>query len=305
MAIPKRLKRQAGRYARVDGIPYRLPINSDDAAVIMAAFPASYERAKALFPGNELHPMRLLDGKAVFVVTVVDYRITDIGKYIEYSIALACTHGPKPAPRLVPAMLMNTYKTGQYILDLPVSTEISVKGGKGIWGMPKHQANLDFLEGPELLSAQYDKDGQMVMRLDVSRPSKVFLPINLGAANYCQFRGMLMKSYIYFKGKAGFSLYRKGAARLTFGDHPRAAPLKSLEIGEQPIFTAYLPKTTGVLDDYFESWFLSYPSLPKENPEGLESVFHLGYGEEWLENPNRERDEPNRDPEKKPAPAGV
>jgi hypothetical protein len=34
--------------------------------------------------------------------------------------------------------------TGQYIPDLPVSSEISVKGGKGIWGMPKHKSNLDF-----------------------------------------------------------------------------------------------------------------------------------------------------------------
>ena len=37
------------------------------------------------------------------------------------------------------------YGTGQYVFDLPVCSEISVKGGKGIWGMPKHQANLDFI----------------------------------------------------------------------------------------------------------------------------------------------------------------
>ena len=33
-----------------------------------------------------------------------------------------------------------TSAVGQYVWDLPVSTEISVKGGKGIWGTPKHQA---------------------------------------------------------------------------------------------------------------------------------------------------------------------
>ncbi|QMU29879.1 acetoacetate decarboxylase family protein [Adhaeribacter radiodurans] len=289
MAIPKRLLKQTGRFARVDGIPYALPVNSDNAAVIMAAFPANYEIARSLLPGNEVHPVRLLNGKAVFLVTVVDYRKTDIGKYIEYSIALACTHGSRPAPKLLPALFIKSYQTGQYILDLPVSTEISVKGGKGIWGMPKHQANLDFIEGLDLISAQYDLEGEMVMRLDVNRPSGLKLPINMGAANYCQFRGMLMKSYIYFKGKASITLNKKNAASVTFGNHPKATILKNLQVENQPLFTAYIPKATGVLDDYFESWFLSYPQLPTTGPEGLESVIDLGLGEEWLENPNRMR----------------
>jgi len=56
-------------------------------------------------------------------------------------IAIACTHGLKPAPRLLPAIFMQHYGTGQYVIDLPVSSDISVKGGKGILGMPKHKAN--------------------------------------------------------------------------------------------------------------------------------------------------------------------
>lgn len=290
MSIPKRVLKQTGRFSKVDGIPYCLPINSDNAAVIMAAFPANYEKAKALMPGNEVHPVRLLNGKAVFIITVVDYRITDIGKYIEYSIALACTHGAQPAPKVLPALLIKTYGTGQYVVDLPVSTEISVKGGKGIWGMPKHKASLDFIEDNEVISAQYDKDGKMVMRLDIKRPKKVIFPVNMGAANYCKFRGMLVKSYIYFKGRAGLSLFKNDAANLVFGDHPNADILKGLEIENKPVFTAYMPKTVGILDDHFESWFLSYTDLPEQNPEGLESIFNLGLSEEWLEKPNRSID---------------
>ena len=39
------------------------------------------------------------------MITVIDYRVTDIGKYIEFSIAIACTHGRKPAPPILPALL--------------------------------------------------------------------------------------------------------------------------------------------------------------------------------------------------------
>jgi len=35
---------------------------------------------------------------------VIDYRKTDIGSYIEYSLAIACTKGARPAPRLLPAI---------------------------------------------------------------------------------------------------------------------------------------------------------------------------------------------------------
>ena len=74
-------------------------------------------------------PFRLGGDRGLLIVTVVNYITTDIGNYIEFSIAIACRRG---------------LSVGQWVVDLPVSTEISVKGGKGIWGMPKHQANLAF-----------------------------------------------------------------------------------------------------------------------------------------------------------------
>ena len=94
-----------------------------------------------------------------------------------------------------------------------------------------------------------------------------------------------MKSSIYFKGKVGFNLFKKASARLTIGDHPRMRVLKDLEIEPNPIVTAFIPEANGVLDDHFESWFLSYPEMPASPPEGLESVATLGRGEDWLPPP--------------------
>ncbi len=178
---------------------------------------------------------------------------------------------------------------GQYVVDLPVSTEISVKGGKGIWGMPKHQGNLDFIITDDTVSSQYDLDGQFVMRIEIDKPKKTGFkpPMHVGAANFCQFRGMLMKSYIYFRGKMGIKLFKKGSARLLLGDHPRIAPLKTLNIRPDPIFTAYFPASNGFLDDYFECWFLSFDEMPKVAPEGFESVIDLPLAEKWLAPPNR------------------
>ena len=288
MATPRRQNRLRGRHAFVDGIHFTLPVDSRDSSAMIAAFPIDWDKARALIPPGDVHPFRLWN-RGLLVVTVIDYRNTDIGAYIEYSLAIACTKGARPAPRLLPALLMKFFGTGQYVFDLPVSTEISVKGGKGIWGMPKHQANLDFVAGTEWVSSQYDLDGQMVSRFDVRRPKSAWLPLNMGAINYCVFRGMMMKSIIYFNGKAGVHLLKRDAARLVLGTHPRADVIRGLNVDPKPIFAAYIPKVLGLLDDYFECWFVTLEEEPaKPVSEGLEATYPLGYGRTWLTPPKRD-----------------
>src|SRR6476620_2754135 len=210
MAVPKRVEQTSGRYALVDGIPFLLPVAAQGSPALMAAFSIDYDAAKGLLAGDEIHPLRLWR-KGVLMITVIDYRQTVIGKYIEFSIAIACTHGLQPATRLLPMIFRKSYGTGQFVVDLPVSTEISVKGGKGIWGMPKHQANLNYAVGDRVVSSQYDQDGQLCVRIEIDRPRGTGLTLDTDAANYCQFRGMLMKSSIHFRGKAGFQFRRKGS----------------------------------------------------------------------------------------------
>jgi hypothetical protein len=288
MGKPRRLEEQTGRHALVDGIPFQLPVRSEQTPALMVAFSINPDKARALLPGNEVHPLRVWN-KGLLIITVVNYIVTNIGKYIEFSIAIACTHGSRPAPRLLPALFTKTFGTGQYVYDLPVSTEISVKGGKGIWGMPKHQANLDFQIGTHTVSSQYDLDGQLAMRITIRKPRWTGLPLRMGSANFCQFRGMLFKSSIYFHGQIGLSLRSKRAAELLIGDHPRMAPLKTLAVGPRPLFAAYFPASAGILDDHVESWFLDFDSPPAGPPEGLERVASLGLSQVWLPPPTADR----------------
>ncbi|WP_200977721.1 acetoacetate decarboxylase family protein [Echinicola sp. 20G] len=283
---PKRIKRYAGKYALVDGIPYQMPVNAKKSPALMVGFSCDWEKANALLPGDEVHALKLPNGRAALLITVINYLDTSIGKYIEYSIAIGCTHGAKPAPKILNAMMMKTYGTGQYILDLPVSSEVSVKGGKGIWGMPKHKANLDFKVSEEQVSSQYEKDGQFVFRIEMDRPSSPSISLKIGTTNYCRFRNMLMASYIYFNTKAGVNLFGKAKANLYIGDHPNVSFLRDIDINPAPFFTMYMPEANGVLDDHFESWFMTYDQPPSQMPEGLESVVDLGLSEDWLAPPS-------------------
>ena len=284
-AVPSRQRRLAGRRAQVDGIPFTMPVNSEDTPALMAAFPVDADGAARLLPGGELHPVRLPGGRGLLVVTVVNYEVTDIGRYVEYSLAVACTFGARPAPPLLAGLLRGRYGTGQFVVDLPVSSEVSVKGGKGIWGMPKHQANLDFTVTSSTVSSQYDVDGQLGAYVEIQRPPATQLPLDVGAANYSVFRGMLMRSSIYFQGAADIAVGRRARARLHLGDAPQVAALKGLDIDPDPVFTAFLPNTRGVLDDHLECWFLTSEGAPSTSGEGLETVTGLGRSEEWLDPP--------------------
>ena len=290
----ERIKKLAGRHALVDGISYLLPVNSTNSPALMSLYSIDANKAKIYLPGEEIHPLRLPNGRAVLVLTVIDYRETDIGKYIEYSIAIACTHGLKPAPRLLPALFMKTFKTGQCVIDLPVSSEISVKGGRGIWGMPKHQQALNFLINDDTVSAQYDLDGKLAVKVVIPKPKSAWVPFSVAAANYCAFRGMLMKSYVYFKTRLGFTLGSKNKTmgQLIVGDHPRVQWLKDLGIADSPFMSAFLPTFEGNLDDHFECWFITAKSKIDQQPEGLEMTHPLGYGEEWPTTPMDTDDSP-------------
>jgi len=286
MRLPRRIDAETGRYSLVDGIPFKLPVASHHSPALMAAFTIDAAKAAELLPGREIHPLVLWRGRGLLMITVVDYTSTNIGKYIEFSIAIAVTHGLGRAPALLPLLFRGHYDLGQYVYDLPVSTEISVKGGKGIWGMPKHQANLDFRIDRRTVSSQYDLDGKLAMRITIRRPRWSGLPIRMSSANFCQFRGMLWKSTIYFHGHIGASVLRAGAADLLIGDSPRTARMRALDISRRPLFTAFFPASAGVLDDHFEGWFLGFDKPPTTEPEGLKSVADLGLSQAWLPPPS-------------------
>jgi hypothetical protein len=284
MNLPVRLQDQEGRHALVDNIPFKLPVRCGKSPVMMAIFPIDAGKAAELPPGNGIVPISFHD-TALLVVTVIDYRQPVIAKYIEYSIAIACNHGLAPGKFRLPGLFSKRIDLGQYVIDLPVSSEVSVKGGKGIWGMPKHQGNLDFKITDSKVSSQYDLDGQLCTYFEIEKPPRTNVPLKMTAANFCSFRGMLMKSTVYFDGKAGFLAGKRAGATFIVGDHPRMALLKTLDIQPDPIATAFIPEANGVLDDHFESWFLHYSEQPAVAMQGFESVIDLTRSEEWLEPP--------------------
>jgi hypothetical protein len=76
-------------------------------------------------------------------------------------------------------------------------------------------------------------------------------------------------------------------ARLLIGDHPRAEPLKELDIRPTALATGFTPVVDGVLDDHIETWYLTADSPPPVPPVGLRDVVGLSLSQQWLAAPDR------------------
>ncbi len=287
MRYPARIKWLEGRFANVDGIPFQMPIRTQRSPALFAAFPIDATKAEQLIPGDELHAWSFR-GRGLLVVAVVNYLDTTIGRYVEFCLGILATRGPSPTGALRPLLFRSRHETGVYIYDLPVSSEISVKGGLGIWGMPKRQANLDFVVSSDVVTSQYDLDGKLVARIDIPRPRNTWFPARVSGVGWgADFRGQMTKSYTYAGGRMGFHV-RPSAARLTLGDHPRAERLKELDVEPRAVFSGFMPMLDGVLDDHVESWYLT-TATPTGQPErGLSDLTDLTLSEQWLEPPDRD-----------------
>jgi hypothetical protein len=283
--FPRRVRWLDGRYSNVDGIPFAMPVRTTTSPALFAGFWIDADRAADLLPGQELYPLKIL-GKGVLVIAVVNYLDTTIGRYVEFCIGVLVSRGYRRPPTIPALIAQRHYGLGVYIYDLPVSTEISVKGGLGIWGMPKRQANLDYLIEDHTVSSQYDLDGQLALRIDVPRPRHASLPLWLEGVGYGDFRGMLYKSYIHLRGKLGVHL-GAGGARILVGDHPRMDPIKALDINPNAIFSGFAPRIDGVLDDHIETWYETSSEPPPAPAVGLTSVAGLSLSEQWLAPPDR------------------
>lgn len=289
MGYPRRIRWLDGRYSNVDGIPFTMPVRTWASPALVATFTIDAAKAQEMMPGEELHAWSFR-GRGLLIIAVVNYQDTTIGKYVEFCIGVLATRGRSRSGPLAPLVLRKRYGTGVYIYDLPVSTEVSVKGGLGIWGMPKRQANLDFVVGPSTVSSQYDLDGQLVARIDIPRPKRTWLPIRMNGVGWGgDFRGLLTKSYVYVRGgRSGFRL-RSREARLVLGEHPRAKVLHDLDIDPRPVLTSYMPRLDAVLDDHVESWYLTSSGAPPGAPAvGYADVVDVPVRDDWLAAPDRE-----------------
>jgi hypothetical protein len=113
-----------------DGTTCSLPLRYFDARCLIASFPADLRRATALLEHTGLNAVAREDGNATVLFGCFEYRDSDLGPYNEVGLSILATAPGDRTPAL-------------YVVNLPVTTAVTNRAGRELWGYDKFVATID------------------------------------------------------------------------------------------------------------------------------------------------------------------
>ena len=298
----RRIQQQTGRFSRVDGIPTSCRSTREDSPALMAAFTIdARRRPRALLPGNEVHPLRL-SGNTRPAARHGD-RLPGHGhRHVHRVQHRHRVHAWRAGPRrrCCRCCSRSTTALGQYVVDLPVSTRDLREGRQGHLGHAQAPGEPGLPSSTEQHRQQPVRPGRPAGGAHRDRPARqAWLPLRDRRRQLLRVpRHADEVRHLLPRASSAFRLGKKASARLhPRGPSARAAAEGAGHLARSRSSPGFLPSSSGVLDDHFESWFLTYPDAARHTqPEGLESVVNLGLGQQWLTPPTAAGRQPTLPP---------
>jgi acetoacetate decarboxylase len=210
-----------------DGTECPLPIRYFDVQCLVATFLTDLDRATGLLKGTGLQPVSQADGKGIVLLYCIEYRITDIGPYNEVGLTIVATAPGDPIP-------------ANYVLDLPVTTEVARRIGREIWGYNKFLAAIDVRSNDKRFSTILrETDREIIGTFEGERGVSIATaPADI--LTFTMFKGKLLKTVIRVLTLSHVSsgqsfVFKIGTSRHPMTDHLRALALD----GARPAFVEY------------------------------------------------------------------
>lgn len=208
------------------GETVHLPLETE-ATMLGAVFPAPRQEVEALLP-DQLAPIRVTPrGKAAVTVLSVAYHHIGAGKvepYNEVAIIIPATHTSR---RSIPYLSALTHATSGYMWYLPVTTPAAKALGIEVWGFPKVTADITHHDTDSTRNTVVNIEDERFLTFEAIWPPSIHTT-DTGTI-YTHRDGDLVAVPTTVDAElGGWPLTTKAA--LEFGDHPRAAPLRQLDI---------------------------------------------------------------------------
>jgi len=213
-----------------------------DVSMLMAMFTTDYDRAAEKLDGLYLKPGLFWRGKVVVGIIFYEYRDTSIGPYNEVGLGIPALPVNQSLPLggwLEMNKSVEKHRLGNYVLNLPVTTEIACYGGREFFGYPKFVTEIPFhldsrLERSFHGEVRDPNGGDAIVTLSGKLSSGIPGP-SMSMVTYSVLNGKKLRTNIYVRG--GGYMRGKGGLRLTVGtsDHEMARNLRDLGLhGRQP-----------------------------------------------------------------------
>ena len=230
---------------RDDGpVRFSLPLTGHRTEQVISVHAAAFEPVRALLPTDELHPVRLPDGRALLALSAARYlESTADGMdpyelpYGESMVTVFVTREPsRPLEPLLRGMLpgRGVPPFGGFLIHAAMSDRASRDWGRAL-GYPAFTADFAFEDDLAERQTRVCDDGRDIFRLRVatrgrySADRRPMLIYNV--------RGEELVETICPCSGIGQQALGRGAGHLELGDHPVADELRALEVSQVPIMT--------------------------------------------------------------------
>jgi hypothetical protein len=218
----------------------RLPILYYDTSNVIAFFRAPTEAAAELLQGTGLKPAYNFFGSTIVGLSFYEYRETSVGSYNEVGLAMPVLDTKQrrgPGTLFDICRSVERRKTGFYVVDLPVTTEIANAAGRELWGYPKFVTGIDFLYADKRVAMRVADPGSDadILRLE-GRMSPTLPAPPLSLVTYSVLDDRRIRTTVQVRGAVRIGL--GGNIRLSLGHsrHPMARHLADLRLdGRKPM----------------------------------------------------------------------
>jgi hypothetical protein len=208
-----------------------------DWSFIMAHFPASTARVRALIPTDTLQPVELLPRVAVVTLAAFEYRQpATLAPYNEVGIMVPVRYKPRSNVPLLPLLWPENYDVGFWIHHLPVTTEEARAAGLHFWNFPKVLAEIRFRDVGWMRECELHEDGQHVLTLCAPVGETRTEPRQFYA--FSVMNGQVLKTLVDTRAPY-YAWNVPGRASFELGDHEVAQQLRHLAVQNVAIAGLY------------------------------------------------------------------
>lgn len=237
--------------AEIAGEAARLPVFYYDTSAMTAVFPARLAELRKLMPDSRFVPARLGPGVGALAIACLEHHDTDIGPYGELGIAVPLSV-PSTRANLPGRALLESLRRRQlhaFVLHLPVTTEIALRGGIDFYGFPKFLAAIDFEDDGARRRCTLAEGKEPILRFSGER-----LHLRPGRRVEAQYfmhlwqdRQPQLAEFKEHQLDAG-STQRPGAAVVELERrHPIAQELERLLLSRRSLHYEYVPRLEAIL----------------------------------------------------------
>lgn len=149
-------------WGEIDGRSIYFPVVVDDMNQLTLTYSVPLAAAQALLPGDGFDLVETEPGKAMFVMSIVDYVVNPWGDYNEVNLGFIVTAREQPEVG------------GAFVYRMPVNEEFTCKAGNQVMGLPKTVEDLTFAYGSDQVTVELTMSGRPTLELTFpDRPAEM------------------------------------------------------------------------------------------------------------------------------------